>query len=101
MDENLVFIGEFSILFGAFVIFSGALGIARFTEPFQRFHPPTKASLLGFVLVLFGETILFGVKTGTWSPLEFIGIVLLLAGGPFAAHVIGKALYHQRYKKEL
>lgn len=89
-------LSEVLILLGSFIVFSGALGFARFKEPFQRFHPPTKASLLGFSFILLGETILFGLRTGHWSFYEFIGVLLLLASGPFAAHVLSRALFHQK-----
>jgi len=85
--------GEILMLIGAFIMFSGAFGFFRFRDAFQRFHPPTKASLLGLSLIILGETIVYGHQTGEWSAREFFGILILLFAGPFAAHIVARALY--------
>lgn len=74
---------EILICLGAFIIFSGAIGLARFEDAFERFHPPTKISLLGLSLIFLGM--------GTIS--LFIGTLVLLLAAPLAAHILAKALF--------
>lgn len=86
--------GEIVILLASFVMFSGALGINLFRDSFQRFHAAGKVSLFGLALLILGDAIVYQELAGQWHFFAYIGVILLLFVGPFAAHILAKSLYH-------
>jgi len=86
------FVGEWLICLGCFVMFTGALGFFRFRDPFQRFHPTAKISILGLGLVILGEGVDFGLKTEDWQMRSFIALPLLVLLSPLAAHLMARTL---------
>ena len=67
------------------------IGLIRFADPFQRMHAATKTGTLGAGLVAAG------VMVGAWqTDVTAIGlatIVFLVATGPVAGHLCGRAAY--------
>ncbi|PIR23550.1 MAG: Na+/H+ antiporter subunit G [Deltaproteobacteria bacterium CG11_big_fil_rev_8_21_14_0_20_45_16] len=93
-------IGEFLMLLGAFFMFSGALGLNRAEDSFQRFHIAGKVSLFGLAIFILGDIIIYHEETSSWSFIAVLGILILLFTGPFAAHVLAQALYRQKNSKK-
>lgn len=93
--------GEVLAILGAFVMLVGAWGLVVLRDPFQRFHSAGKVSVFGLALVILGNAITIGQETGEWSFIAFIGSLILLVSGPFAAHILAKSLYSSKaYKPE-
>ncbi len=92
--------GEYFILLGAFIFFTGSIGFFRFRDAFQRFHPPTKMSILGLGLIILGEGIDYGTQTGDWDIRSFLALPLLIVLSPLAAHWMAKALIQFRLPRD-
>ncbi len=78
-------------LAGVGFLLLAALGVLRFSDPFQRMHASTKAGTLGAGLVVAGAM----VAIGTWGAV-LIGmgtILFLLLTVPVAGHLLGRAAY--------
>jgi len=93
-------IGEFFMLLGAFFMFSGAVGLNRVKDSFQRFHIAGKVSLFGLAIFIFGDIVVYHQTTSIWSFVSILGILILLFTGPIAAHVLAQALYRQKNTKK-
>lgn len=88
---------EIVVLIGSIFMFVGALGVAIFRDSFQRFHAAGKVSLFGLAILILGQGLALHRDTGTWSLSAFFGIFILLFVGPFASHILARALYrHQK-----
>lgn len=99
MSLEVVF--EIATAFAAFIMFSGALGLALFRDSFQRFHAAGKVSVLGLALLIIFDSLKLYVETGILSLFGLLGSLILLFVGPFASHVLSRTLYRLQYKKNL
>jgi multicomponent Na+:H+ antiporter subunit G len=79
------------MLFGAFFMFVGALGILRLPDLFMRLSATTKASTLGACSLLLSTAVYFK-DTGITGRIAAI-IAFIVMTAPVAAHMIGRAAY--------
>ena len=76
---------------GVVFLFAAAIGLVRFSDPFQRMHAATKAGTLGAGFVVLG-TVLQLQRLD--AALMGLGVVLfLLLTIPVAGHLLGRAAY--------
>ena|GEM_PF-4807228 len=87
-------LGDLLLLFGAFIMFSGALGLNLLSDSFQRFHVAGKVSLFGLALLILGDSLIYKRMTGHDS-LAYLGIIVILLVGPFSAHILARSLYQK------
>jgi multicomponent Na+:H+ antiporter subunit G len=86
-----VIAGVLLLVGSAFVLIS-AIGVVRFPDVYMRMHAATKAGTLGAGIVLAGAAVLFGALGVSVKAL--VVFVFLLLTAPVAAHVLGRASYH-------
>ena len=79
------------IVASAIVVFSAALGVARFPDAYTRMHAATKAGVVGAGGILLG----CGLAVGSWPTLlaAVLGVFFLLATVTIAGHTLGRAAY--------
>ena len=84
-------VAVFFKLIGVGFLVLAAIGVLRFSDPFQRMHAATKAGTLGAGFVVAGAM----VALGTWGAfLIGLGTILfLLLTVPVAGHLLGRAAY--------
>jgi multicomponent Na+:H+ antiporter subunit G len=89
-------LGNILLLLGAFVAFSGALGVLRMPDFYSRLHPAGTTDTLAQLLLIAG-LVLGNFDTDTTSLLvtgKLIVIsLLLLVTTPAATHAISRAAY--------
>lgn len=78
-------------LAGIVFLFAAAVGIWRFSDPFQRMHAATKAGTLGAGLVVLGTIV--GMGRTDVAIIGTATIVFLLITIPIAGHLLGRAAY--------
>ncbi|WP_099865583.1 monovalent cation/H(+) antiporter subunit G [Pararhizobium haloflavum] len=78
-------------LAGVVFLVLAALGVMRFSDPFQRMHAATKAGTLGAGLVVAGAIVAQGEVSATIT--GALTIVFLLLSAPIAGHLLGRAAY--------
>lgn len=78
-------------LAGVAFLFVAALGVLRFSDPFQRMHAATKAGTLGAGLVLAGSIVTLGTMEAV--AIGGFAILFLLLTVPVAGHLLGRAAY--------
>jgi multicomponent Na+:H+ antiporter subunit G len=78
---------------GSFFCLLAAVGMLRLPDTLIRMHAATKAGTLGAGLVLLADALYFAETGITLRALAAVAFVLLTA--PVAAHLIGRAAYHQ------
>lgn len=78
-------------LIGVSFLVLAAIGVLRFSDPFQRMHAATKAGTLGAGFVVAGAM----MAIGTWGAIMIgLGTILfLLLTVPVAGHLLGRAAY--------
>ncbi len=59
MTEAMTTIAGILVVLGAFLAFSGALGLVRLKTFYERVHPPTMGTTLGTGLVLVASMLYF------------------------------------------
>mgnify|MGYP001461256734 CR=1 FL=1 len=80
------------LLTGVALYVIAAVGINRFPDVFSRMHAATKPATLGLVCVLIGASFRME-RPGDIAKLALVaGLQLLTA--PVAAHLVGRAAYH-------
>jgi multicomponent Na+:H+ antiporter subunit G len=77
---------------GIFASLSGALGVVRMPDVYNRLQYSSKAITLGAIPVLIAVTVGMGVDT-EYAARSLIIAVLLLVFGPTAAHAVSRAAY--------
>ena len=83
-----------SIMFksaGVVFLLVAAIGVVKFSDPFQRMHAATKAGTLGAGLVIIGSVIAHGELDAV--VLGVMTVVFLLLTVPVAGHLLGRAAY--------
>ncbi|MFW6348402.1 MAG: monovalent cation/H(+) antiporter subunit G [Cyclonatronaceae bacterium] len=82
----------FLLLFGAFFVLVAAIGVIRLPDLMMRMHASTKAGTLGAGLILAATAFAFDDISVLTRALA--AIIFLLLTAPVAAHLIGRAAYH-------
>ncbi len=81
------------MILGSLFCLVAAVGMLRLPDTLTRMHAATKAGTLGAGCILLAEAV---VATELGTTLKAIAaIVFLLLTAPVAAHLIGRAAYHQ------
>lgn len=87
-DPGDVITGVLAVLGATFTLLAG-VGVLRFPDTLSRMHAATKATTLGFLLIVVGAVI---QVSGGSTKLGFaVGLVFLTA--PVAAHLVGRSSY--------
>lgn len=76
---------------GVFFTFSGAVGIVRFPDAYNRIHAATKTSTLGLVSILLAGVVGLGLEPVTIKALVIILFVALTF--PVSGHLLARAAY--------
>lgn len=76
---------------GVFFYFTGALGLLRFPDVYNRIHASTKTTTAGIVSILLGGILLFGFDPIGVKAVAII--VFLLLTYPVAGHLLARAAY--------
>ncbi len=79
------------LVLGVFFYFSGALGILRFPDVYNRIHAATKTSTVGIISILISGIVIFGFDPVSIKALAII--VFLLLTYPVAGHLLARAAY--------
>jgi multicomponent Na+:H+ antiporter subunit G len=82
-----------ALLLGSFFCLLAAVGMLRLPDTLIRMHAGTKAGTLGAGLVLLAEALYYAETGITLRAMTAVAFLLLTA--PVAAHLIGRAAYHQ------
>jgi multicomponent Na+:H+ antiporter subunit G len=86
------------VLAGALVSLLGAVGVLRLPDSYSRMHAASKTGVLGAVLVLLGVAVASNAEVA----LEvLLGILVLLATAPLAAHVLSRSAYREGIRPQL
>lgn len=86
------------VLAGALVSLLGAVGVLRLPDSYSRMHAASKTGVLGAVLVLLGVAVASNAEVA----LEvLLGVLVLLATAPLAAHVLSRSAYHEGIRPHL
>ena len=81
------------VLLGAFVVFTGAVGVARFPDFYARVHPAGMIDALGQVLILAGLGI---ASDDPWIALKLAIIaVTLFITAPTSTHALVRAAWRE------
>lgn len=91
-------IGAVSILLGAVLALTAAIGIVRFPDTLRRMHAATKPQVVGLVLVLLGAVVLLRGNVDIWM-LVLVGIFTLLTA-PVIAHSVGRVAYREQREED-
>ncbi|MCJ2531923.1 MAG: monovalent cation/H(+) antiporter subunit G [Candidatus Thermoplasmatota archaeon] len=81
----------FLLAVGIFFTFTGALGVFRFPDVYNRIHAATKTGTLGLLSILVSGVLLLGLDTVTIKALAIL--VFLMLTTPVAGHVLARAAY--------
>ena len=81
----------FLLAVGIFFTFTGALGVLRFPDVYNRIHAATKTGTLGLLSILLSGLLLLGLDTVTIKALAIM--VFLMLTTPVAGHVLARAAY--------
>ena len=93
----LAWLASFLLLAGALISLLGAIGLVRLPDSYSRMHAASKAGVLGAVLVLSGVAAASNAEVA----LEvLLGVLVLLASAPLAAHLLSRAAYRAGIKPQ-
>ncbi len=81
----------FLLAVGIFFTFSGALGVLRFPDVYNRIHAATKTGTFGLLSILASGLLMLGLDTVTIKALAIM--VFLMLTTPVAGHVLARAAY--------
>lgn len=85
-------IGAVAVFGAAFILLAG-IGIVRFPDLYTRMHAATKASTIGIGLICVAGAL--AIDHGTAKILLAAAAIFVTA--PTAAHLIGRAAYHDEH----
>jgi len=94
-DTPLNILGGLLIVFGAFFLFLGGLGLIRMPDVFNRIQAGTKTTTLGTLLTLVGMTCL---RPEWGQKLLLIGL-FILSTNPLSSQVLARAAHRIGIKK--
>ncbi|MBU4315956.1 MAG: monovalent cation/H(+) antiporter subunit G [Proteobacteria bacterium] len=92
IEVSIKYLTVYLMVAGAFFILVAAIGILRLPDLYMRVSAAAKASTLGIGLSLLGVALHFnelGIASRAVATIVFIAIT-----SPVAAHLIGRAAYH-------
>lgn len=92
MDLVISLISQACLLLGAFLIFSGGLGVLRFPDLYTRMHAAGVTDTLAATLVLAGLMLHSG-----WGLHDFkllLIFLFILITSPTSSHALAKAAIH-------
>jgi len=86
-----------AIVFGAFFMIMGAVGVARFPDAYHRLHATSKSSTLGIAGLLIAACI--ALATPVVVIKSVIVFVFIVVANPLGAHLLAKAAHHAKLPK--
>ena len=95
----LTAIVSFFLLAGCLIIFSAALGIARFPTFFIRIHAVSQAPSLGVICIIIAAVFFFQITGYGFAGRAFLVFIFLYFTSALGTHMISKSFYH-RYLEE-
>ena len=97
MQLLLEVIISFFVVFGAFFILVGSIGMIRLPDLFMRLHAPTKSSTLGLGSFLIAA-IIFSAMYGRFGFAEVLITLFAFITAPVSANLIAQAAIHLRLR---
>ena len=88
---------SFFVVFGAFFILVGSIGMIRLPDLFMRLHAPTKSSTLGLGSFLIAAMI-FGATQGRFGFAELLITLFAFITAPVSANLMAQAAIHLRLR---
>ncbi|CAI3137851.1 Na(+)/H(+) antiporter subunit G [compost metagenome] len=85
------------LVFGAFFMVVGSIGMVRLPDLFMRLHAPTKSSTLGLGSFLIASMIFFAFQ-GRFGFAELLITLLAFITAPVSANLIAQAALHLRLR---
>ncbi|MFQ5837462.1 MAG: monovalent cation/H(+) antiporter subunit G [Thermoplasmata archaeon] len=79
------------LVVGVFFYFSGAVGILRLPDVYNRIHASTKTSTIGVVSILLSGLVLLGMDPVSIKALAIV--LFLMLTYPVAGHLLARAAY--------
>ena len=88
---------SFFIIFGAFFMLVGSIGMIRLPDLFMRLHAPTKSSTLGLGSFLIAA-MLFWATQGRFGFAELLITLFSFITAPVSANLMAQAAIHLRLR---
>ncbi|MBH2000929.1 MAG: Na+/H+ antiporter subunit G [Moraxellaceae bacterium] len=88
---------SFFLIFGAFFMLVGSIGMIRLPDLFMRLHAPTKSSTLGLGSFLIAA-MLFGAIQGRFGFAELLISLFAFITAPVSANLMAQAAIHLRLR---
>ncbi|HCU0566963.1 TPA: Na+/H+ antiporter subunit G [Acinetobacter baumannii] len=97
MQITMEIIVSIFLVFGAFFMLVGSIGMVRLPDLFMRLHAPTKSSTLGLGSFLIASMIFFAFH-GRFGFAELLITLLAFITAPVSANLIAQAALHLRLR---
>ncbi|MDO7245241.1 Na+/H+ antiporter subunit G [Acinetobacter pittii] len=97
MQFTMEIIVSVFLVFGAFFMLVGSIGMVRLPDLFMRLHAPTKSSTLGLGSFLIASMIFFAFQ-GRFGFAELLITLLAFVTAPVSANLIAQAALHLRLR---
>lgn len=97
MQLTVEIIISFFVVFGAFFMLVGSIGMIRLPDLFMRLHAPTKASTLGLGSFLIAAMV-FGAAHGRFGAAELLITFFAFITAPVSANLMAQAAIHLRLR---
>ncbi|MGQ1129188.1 Na+/H+ antiporter subunit G [Acinetobacter baumannii] len=97
MQITMEIIVSIFLVFGAFFMLVGFIGMVRLPDLFMRLHAPTKSSTLGLGSFLIASMIFFAFQ-GRFGFAELLITLLAFITAPVSANLIAQAALHLRLR---
>ncbi|HGY1091130.1 TPA: Na+/H+ antiporter subunit G [Acinetobacter baumannii] len=97
MQITMEIIVSIFLVFGAFFMLVGSIGMVRLPDLFMRLHAPTKSSTLGLGSFLIASMIFFAFQ-GRFGFAESLITLLAFITAPVSANLIAQAALHLRLR---
>ncbi|ENW4435532.1 Na+/H+ antiporter subunit G [Acinetobacter baumannii] len=97
MQITMEIIVSIFLVFGAFFLLVGSIGMVRLPDLFMRLHAPTKSSTLGLGSFLIASMIFFAFQ-GRFGFAELLITLLAFITAPVSANLIAQAALHLRLR---
>jgi len=92
MAEFVNVLSSLCLLLGAFLIFSGGLGVLRFPDFFTRMHAAGVTETMAATLIVLGLMLVSGWGLALFKLLLILLFVMIT--GPTASHALAKSALH-------
>ena len=97
MQITMEIIVSIFLVFGAFFMLVGSIGMVRLPDLFMRLHAPSKSSTLGLGSFLIASMIFFAFQ-GRFGFAELLITLLAFITAPVSANLIAQAALHLRLR---